>query len=265
MLVVLAAAIPAAAQTTVFINEIHYDNDGTDAGEAIEIAGPAGTDLTGWNLVLYNGSNGQQYNTTALVDTIADICGGFGVIDVTYPVNGIQNGAPDGIALVDAANTVVQFLSYEGSFTAVGGPADGLTSTDIGVSEPGTTPIGDSLQLAGTGFVSEDFAWAAAAASTFGACNTGQTFAAPAVSLVINEIDYDQPSTDTAEFIEIKNTGSSAVNLDGYRPRARQRHRRRRDRLPDHRPARGRARARRLLRRLRRRRHHLQLRPRRLS
>jgi hypothetical protein len=35
-------------------------------------------------------------------------------------------------------------------------------------------------------------------------------------SLVINEIDYDQPSTDTAEFIEIKNISGSSVNLDSY-------------------------------------------------
>ena len=38
------------------------------------------------------------------------------------------------------------------------------------------------------------------------------TIAAPVVlpDLVINEIDYDQPSTDTAEFLEIKNVGGSA-------------------------------------------------------
>jgi len=35
-------------------------------------------------------------------------------------------------------------------------------------------------------------------------------------SLVINEIDYDQPGEDMAEFIEIKNTGSGSVNLDTY-------------------------------------------------
>jgi LPXTG-motif cell wall-anchored protein len=34
--------------------------------------------------------------------------------------------------------------------------------------------------------------------------------------LVINEIDYDQPGTDTAEFIEIKNIGTGFVNLDNY-------------------------------------------------
>ncbi len=34
--------------------------------------------------------------------------------------------------------------------------------------------------------------------------------------LVINEIDYDQPSTDTAEFIELKNAGDGTINLDTF-------------------------------------------------
>jgi hypothetical protein len=39
---------------------------------------------------------------------------------------------------------------------------------------------------------------------------------AVSTTLVINEIDYDQPSIDTAEFLEIKNVGASAVDLDPY-------------------------------------------------
>ncbi|MGB6642214.1 MAG: ExeM/NucH family extracellular endonuclease [Thermoanaerobaculia bacterium] len=35
-------------------------------------------------------------------------------------------------------------------------------------------------------------------------------------TLVINEIDYDQASTDTAEFVEIKNTMSSSINLSMF-------------------------------------------------
>ena len=45
------------------INEIHYDNLGTDAGEAIEIEGPAGANLAGFSVVLYNGNGGVAYNT----------------------------------------------------------------------------------------------------------------------------------------------------------------------------------------------------------
>ncbi|MGB8861699.1 MAG: hypothetical protein WCC60_20765, partial [Ilumatobacteraceae bacterium] len=105
---------------TVFINELHYDNAGADSGESVEVAGPSGTDLAGWSLVLYNGAGGAPYSTTALTGVVPDQLGGWGTIAVAYPVNGIQNGAPDGLALVDATGTVHQFLSYEGSFTAVG-------------------------------------------------------------------------------------------------------------------------------------------------
>lgn len=35
-------------------------------------------------------------------------------------------------------------------------------------------------------------------------------------ALIINEVDYDQPGRDTAEFIELYNTGASSLSLDGY-------------------------------------------------
>ncbi|HLO29831.1 MAG TPA: PxKF domain-containing protein, partial [Anaerolineales bacterium] len=168
--------VPPPPSPAVFFNEIHYDNTGGDVGEAIEIAGPTCTDLTGWSVVLYNGTGGAVYNTTTLSGPIPNMGGGFGVVVVNYPSNGIQNGSPDGMALVDNANNVIQFLSYEGTFTAVGGPANGLVSTDIGVSEPGTGAIGTSLRLSGSGSTYNNFTWASAATSSFGAFNQGQTF-----------------------------------------------------------------------------------------
>jgi uncharacterized protein len=39
---------------------------------------------------------------------------------------------------------------------------------------------------------------------------------AASTTVVINEVDYDQASTDTAEFLELKNISSSAINLDSY-------------------------------------------------
>src|SRR5687767_15360901 len=163
-------ARPAHAAISVFINEIHYDNTGTDAGEAIEIAGPAGTNLAGWSIVLYNGAGGASYDTRALSGIIPNQQAGFGTLHFTYPVNGIQNGSPDGLALVNGT-TVVQFLSYEGTFAATNGPANGMTSVDIGVSENGADLLGRSLQLGGTGQFYEDFTWNAAAVATFGAVN----------------------------------------------------------------------------------------------
>jgi len=194
-----------AAGPTVFVNEIHYDNAGTDTGEAIEIAGPAGTDLTGWSIVLYNGNGGSVYNTEALPTPIPDQGGGFGTVVVDYPSNGIQNGSPDGIALVDGADTVVEFLSYEGSFTATNGPASGMTSTDIGVSESSSTPAGDSLQLTGTGTMGGDFTWAESQPNTFGAVNTGQAFGVVTgpTDPLINEFVANHTGADTEAFVEV--------------------------------------------------------------
>ncbi|GIF20835.1 5'-nucleotidase [Actinoplanes tereljensis] len=156
-----------AAEDTPFISEIHYDNAGTDSGEAIEIQAPAGFDLTGWKVVLYNGdasSGGGSYNTAALSGAVP----AAGVVVQTYAANGIQNGAPDGVALVKPDNSVAEFLSYEGAFAATSGPATGLTSTDIGVLEPGTDPVGYSLQKI-------DGVWKAPAQNSFGALNTATT------------------------------------------------------------------------------------------
>lgn len=56
----------------VYINEFHYDNVGVDAGEFIEIAGPAGTDLSTFSLTLYNGATGALYDAPILSGTIPD-------------------------------------------------------------------------------------------------------------------------------------------------------------------------------------------------
>jgi hypothetical protein len=163
----------------VFINEIHYDNQGSDTGEFVEIAGPAGTDLSGWSIELYNGTpnvnlNGTVYGTISLSGVLSDIDSGFGF--QVYPYSGIQNGSPDGLALVNNGS-VVQFLSYEGTFTGASGTtAAGLTSTDIGVSESGSTSAGFSLQLTGTGSQYSDFTWSGPSDDTPGAANNGQTF-----------------------------------------------------------------------------------------
>ena len=98
--------------TAIFINEFHYDNAGADEGEFVEIAGPAGTDLTGWSVVLYNGNNGAMYGTLPLSGVLADLGQGYGTLVVPAP--GIQNGSPDAIALVDAAARSSSSLATKG-------------------------------------------------------------------------------------------------------------------------------------------------------
>ncbi len=229
--VLLILSVSHSANAQVFINEIHYDNTGGDTGEAIEVAAAAGTDLSGCSLILYNGSNGTSYNTVNLTGVVADQQGGFGT--ASFAIAGIQNGSPDGVALVDAMDTVIEFISYEGQITATNGPANGLTSTDIGVSEASTTAVGDSLQLTGTGSVAANFTWTGPQPSSFAAVNAGQTFTGGTPfdcgdngggggggtgsgEIVINEVDYDQPGSDAAEFVELKNVSGADIDLNGY-------------------------------------------------
>ncbi|MCC6459778.1 MAG: HYR domain-containing protein, partial [Saprospiraceae bacterium] len=177
---------PVWSSTTqvVWINEVHYDNVGTDAGEFIEVAGTSGTDLSNYSLVLYNGANGLSYGTMNLFGTIDNESNGFGAQSFGYPVNGVQNGSPDGIALVLNGTMVLQFLSYEGAFLATDGVANGMMSTDIGVVEDGSNAIGTSLSLTGTGNEYASFVWNAPAAATAGSANNGQSFTpAPGVTL----------------------------------------------------------------------------------
>src|SRR5699024_10832614 len=154
-------AVPAYAAGEVFISEIHYDNAGTDTGEAIEVQAPEGTDLTGWKVVLYNGNGGGAYSTHQLQGTV----GAEGVTVLEYSANGVQNGEPDGLALVDASGDVAEFLSCEGEFEAVDGPAQGMASTDIGVAETSSTEPGQSLQMI-------EGTWQGPAEASFGAVNT---------------------------------------------------------------------------------------------
>ena len=172
-----ASATPtggSGGDPAAWINEFHYDNDGTDTGEFFEIAGTAGLDLTGWKIYGYNGNGGVVYDTETLSGTLPDLQNGFGVLD--FAMAGMQNGSPDGLALVDDGGGVVQFISYEGVINATDGPAAGTASTDIGVSEPADSPVGWSLQLAGDGSAAADFAWQAPQAETRGAVNAGQSF-----------------------------------------------------------------------------------------
>ena len=148
----LTAQTPGSSNHNAWINEIHYDNVGTDASEAIEIVVEKETftefDLSQLAIHLYKGENGQVYASYNFPDEATGIdYDPFTIF--TMETARIENG-PDGIAL-SYGGQLLQFLSYEGVITAVDGIAAGITSTDIVVTESGETPLDYSLQLIGTG------------------------------------------------------------------------------------------------------------------
>ena len=182
----VAFCLLSTAANAAWINELHYDNLSSDVGEFVEIAGLASENPDDFSIVRYNGKDGLPY-TGFLADP--DPVALFR--EATYWIklfrfkrNGLQNGRDtsssvegDGIALLDGS-TVAQFISYEGVFTALGGPAAGLSSVDIGVEEASDAPVGTSIGLRGSVFGADGLVWTHFELATPGAVNAGQSFAA---------------------------------------------------------------------------------------
>ncbi|MDN5200052.1 T9SS type A sorting domain-containing protein [Fulvivirgaceae bacterium BMA10] len=162
----IGTALPNA-----WINEFHYDNIGGDTDEFIEIVlqNASDYDLEKLHVRLYNGSNGEVYDSKDLSQYIVgENINAFTLYYFDYGSDALQNGT-EGIS-IDFEDMLIQFISYEGQVTGSGGPASGQDSEDIGVSQDGMDPPGISLQLVPkTGVTSgnkyEDFQWEKGAAS----------------------------------------------------------------------------------------------------
>lgn len=142
----------AAARAAVVINEVDYDQVGTDAAEFIELRnnGPGPVNLGTYSLELMNGTGNTLYGTVSLPATVLP-AGGYFVVAfgsanpwhadyvANLTDNSVQNGSPDAIALRDGT-TLVDAVSYEGSCLApyVEGTgtvaADDNTTPNVGLS-----------------------------------------------------------------------------------------------------------------------------------
>lgn len=170
----------------VFLNEFHYDNSGSDVGQFIEVVvapgfRSAGGSLSEIQVILYNGAPTQlsPYDTIPLSDfdnfSTPTISNGYEIF--THEAN-LQNG-PDGIAIV-IDGTLTQFLSYEGVFTPLEGPATGIESLDIGVAQVPAQAAGfGSIALTGAAIDSAGMTWeqlSETTAHTPGQLNPNQSF-----------------------------------------------------------------------------------------
>lgn len=171
----ISAAGNAGIIDTAFINEIHYDNAGKDLDEFVEIVAHQSHNIDNYSVLLVNGASGTSYKSYSLTSAAATFSDNGWVI-YSLLVAGIQNGAPDGIALVGNNNLLLQFLSYEGTFVGKEGAINGVTSSDIGVAQSTSTAVGSSLQLVGQGNAYQQFTWQAGLSSTSGKINHQQLF-----------------------------------------------------------------------------------------
>lgn len=162
------------AAETLWINELHYDNNGTDAGEFVEVAVPVGfADFANLAVSLYNGGDGKPYGSS---HPLSGFNVGETVGETTFYwklIGGLQNG-PDGVSL-DLGGASRDFVSYEGAFTATEGPAAGSLSLNLGAGEDGTAAAGGSVGLSGVGTTRSDFGWTVFAESSPGFLNLGQS------------------------------------------------------------------------------------------
>ena len=104
---------PPTGTAKLVINEVDYDQVGADGPGFVEIenTGTAAASLDSTALVLVNGGDGAEYGRKTLSGNLA--AGARLSIDVDP-----QNGAPDGLALLDTAtDTLLDALSYEGAIT----------------------------------------------------------------------------------------------------------------------------------------------------
>ena len=103
---------PPGGNAKLVINEVDYDQVGADGNGFVEIhnTGGAAADISNIDLVAVNGGDGLEYDRVALTGSLA--AGGYLAVAIE-----LQNGAPDGLALLDGT-TLVDALSYEGAITA---------------------------------------------------------------------------------------------------------------------------------------------------
>ncbi len=248
LVVVLALGSGVATAQGLVLNEFVLNHTGTDSYEYVEVYGTPSTDYSAYTIVEiegdgtgaglvddgtfavgttdasgfwwtgyqnnvfengsltlllvegFTGSVGDDLDTdddgvfdtmpwTRIVDSVGINDGGAG--DLTYGVPELAGGFDGASFTPGGASRIPDGTDTDAATDWVRNDFDGA---GISALDPGTPESGEAL-------------------NTPGATNQGVIAVAP---LVINEIDYDQVGTDAAEFVEILNTGSAAVDLDPY-------------------------------------------------
>ena len=229
------------------INEFSASTVGTDV-EYVEIIGDPNTDYSAYKILEIEGDAGTAVGTVDEVITLG-ATDANGLYLVNLAANALENGSITLLLVknftgvlnndLDADNNgVFDSTPWEAIVDSVavndggagdvtyGTPALGVSYDGLPFAPGGASRIPDGADTdTAADWVRDDFDLAGIPGFT-GTPEVGEAYNTPGAAnavvtpplpqLVINEIDYDQPSTDTAEFVEIKNNGSTAVSLSGW-------------------------------------------------
>jgi hypothetical protein len=192
ILALSAAATPALGQ--LVINEVDYDQVGVDTNEFVEIRNglSCSVNLANLDLVFINGANNTEYRRVNLGPAGVLLPGQYLVVrnaTVTIPTgtpnimfagaqDNIQNGAPDGVALVNTATlTVIDALSYEGPMNAAIitglGPVNLVAGTPTAATDSNTITGSLARIPNGSDTGNDTFDWVFTTTITPGQSNTG--------------------------------------------------------------------------------------------
>ena len=186
-LLALTSSLTFSSHSSIIINEIDYDQPGTDVAEFIELfnSGTSAISLDNYSIDLVNGSSSSSYRTIDLsgfsinANDYFVVCGDASQVancDYSFTTTSgwLQNGAPDAIGLYENTN-LLDSLSYEGAlapFTEGGtltisdsntdilsigrimvgmDSNDNLLDFDIGCITPGTVNVTGSGDCSSTG------------------------------------------------------------------------------------------------------------------
>lgn len=146
---------PVIGQAAIMINEIDYDQPGSDTAEFIEIfnSGTSAALLDNITIDLINGNNLATYRTIDLSGYSIEaggyfvVCGNAALVancnySFTNTSSWFQNGAPDAIALLENGN-IIDSLSYEGMLAPYteGDPLD-LADSNVDIFSLSRLPDG---------------------------------------------------------------------------------------------------------------------------
>jgi len=130
-----------------WVNEFHYDDEGIDTNEFVEVAFETGSGVSNLNEYqcwIYDQYGGAAVSIPLDDFTLGGSSNGFTFYTYMMPLDNYGTGI--GIS-IDIPIDIPIFISYEGIVEATNGPYEGYLSEDVGVYESDYTPEGSSIAL----------------------------------------------------------------------------------------------------------------------